>query len=76
VSRNVSEQPDSPRILRLRAVIQRCGLGRSAIYAKVKDGSFPKPIAISEQARGWIASEVDAWIDARIVASRADKGRS
>ncbi len=34
-------------------------------YRLVASGDFPKPVVISEQARGFLASEVMAWIEAR-----------
>ena len=55
-----------PRILRLPEVVSRTGLPRASIYQQMAQGSFPKPIAISTRSRGWIESEVDAWIDERI----------
>lgn len=58
------------RILRLPSTKERTGLSRSAIYAAVKAGTFPKPVRISERAIGWPESAVQAWIDARIAESR------
>jgi prophage regulatory protein len=50
------------RILRIKAVLERTGLSRSAMYRKMRDGSFPKNIAISKRAAGWRESSIDAWI--------------
>ena len=58
------------RILRIHAVIDRTGCARSTIYLKISQGIFPKPIMLGERAVGWLAAEVDAWIDARIQESR------
>jgi len=61
------QQQTSPlRIIRLPEVIKRTGLPRASIYQQMALGIFPKPIALSTRSRGWIASEVDAWIAARI----------
>lgn len=54
-------------ILRLPQVKGRCGLARSSIYARVKEGSFPAPVNLGERAVGWLESEIDAWIEARKV---------
>ena len=54
------------RFLRLREVIHRSGLPRTSLYRDVASGAFPKPIAIGKRSRGWIESEVDAWIEAHI----------
>jgi len=60
--------PASPRIERLPAVLARVGLGRSSLYAAVAAGTFPRPIALTAHARGWVADEVDIWIAARVAA--------
>jgi prophage regulatory protein len=52
-------------ILRLPQVKSRCGLSRSSIYARVKDGGFPAPISLGARAVGWLESEVAAWIESR-----------
>lgn len=60
----------SHELLRLPAVMQRTGMGRSSIYAAVKRGEFPAQVKIGPRASGWIANEVDTWIKQRIAASR------
>ena len=54
-----------PCILRLPQVEAACGVKKSFIYAAVKAGTFPAPVALGTRARGWLASEIDAWITAR-----------
>jgi prophage regulatory protein len=54
------------RVLRLPELMNRLGLGRSAIYRALREGSFPRPIKITPRASGWLQSEVDAWLAARI----------
>lgn len=58
-------------ILRRPVVEQRTGLSRSAIYDRIRAGTFPKPISLDGSAVGWIESEINDWINARITASRA-----
>jgi predicted DNA-binding transcriptional regulator AlpA len=55
-------------ILRLPEVCRRTGLGRSALYAAIQEGSFPRQVKLSERAVGWLASDVDSWIEARVKA--------
>ena len=57
-------------ILRLPQVLARTGLSRSTIYAKVSTGEFPEPISLGARAVGWLADEVEAWLVARVEASR------
>lgn len=59
-----------PALLRLPEVSRRTGLSRSSIYAAVKRGEFPEPIALGVRAVAWPASLVDQWVQARIAAGR------
>ena len=54
------------RILRLKAVMELTGLGRSTIYKYVKEGIFPARLALGPRAIGFLESEVQDWILARI----------
>lgn len=62
------------RVLRLKHVQERVGLGRSTIYDRMNpkspryDSTFPKPIKLGIAAIGWIEAEIDAWIKSRITA--------
>ena len=59
------------RVLRLPDVRQITGLSRSSIYAKAKEGTFPRPIGLgSAYAVGWLSDEVEAWLEAQVVATR------
>ena len=57
-------------LIRLGAVMARTGLSRSTLYAYMREGRFPQPVAISERCVAWVEGEVDAWIAQRIAASR------
>ncbi len=59
-------------VLRLPVVMARTGLSRSTIYAKITAGEFPEPINLGARAVGWLADEIEAWLIARIEASRND----
>lgn len=58
------------RILRLADVKDRTGLSRSTIYLNINNGGFPRPINLGGRCVGWLESEIDAWIIARIEKSR------
>jgi prophage regulatory protein len=45
--------PEPERILRMRTVLERTGLSRSTLYRKMRDGTFPKQVRISEHCCGW-----------------------
>lgn len=54
------------RIIRLPETEQRTGLKKSTIYERVATGDFPRPISLGSRAVGWIESDIEEWIDARI----------
>lgn len=56
--------------LKIDEVVQKCHLSRATIYKKAKEGTFPKPIKLSERASGWLESEVNEWILSRIEESK------
>jgi prophage regulatory protein len=58
------------KFLRLPLVMDFTGMRRSAIYARVNEGTFPKPVTIHGRSVAWIKSEVDAWIRETIAASK------
>lgn len=63
------------RIIRLSEVKSKTGLSRSSIYERIKNGSFPSPIKITNHAVGWIEKEVDGWIAQRITESRGETSK-
>jgi prophage regulatory protein len=58
------------RILRLPEVMGRVGLRLASIYLHISKGSFPKPISLGARAVGWLESDIDSWIAARIEVTR------
>ena len=62
-------------ILRLPAVKARTGLSRSTIYLRISEDRFPKPISLGGRAVGWVESEIQAWLEQQIDATRkAERG--
>ena len=64
------------RFIRLPEVLTRTGYGRTTIYRKMEDGSFPRsvklggppidPNVFDSRAIAWIEDEVEQWIESRI----------
>lgn len=54
------------RLIRLPAVIERCGLGRSSIYSGVRNGTFVVPVRISTRLVAWREEEIDRWVSERV----------
>lgn len=64
-----------PAILRRPQVQQRTGLSRSTLYQYIKDGEFPKSIALGPRSVGWLESEISDWIAERVKISRSSNAR-
>jgi len=60
------------RFLKLEEVKRRTALSRSAIYARMANGTFPKPVKAGASSF-WVDTEVQAWID-RLIAERDGQG--
>ena len=59
------------KILRRKEVESRTGLSRSTLYARIAEGTFPRPINLGGgRAVGWIESEINEWVQSRIEQSR------
>ena len=72
---NTSTKPKT-RLIRLPEVLSRTGYGRTSIYRKMEEGTFPKNLKLSGpikdptqfdcRAIAWIEDEVDQWVESRI----------
>lgn len=49
-------------LLRRHIVEELTGLSRSALYARIKDGTFPSPMKIGKRAVAWRTSDINVWI--------------
>jgi prophage regulatory protein len=58
-------------ILRLPQLKTKVGLSRSSIYAAIALGRFPPPIHLGPRSRGWLESDVEAWVRQQVESSRA-----
>ena len=60
------------QIINLKEVIQFTSISRAKIYeminvdSKYYDQSFPKPVRLSESRIGWVALEVNQWIESKM----------
>ncbi|MFL0415092.1 helix-turn-helix transcriptional regulator [Sphingomonas sp. 179-A 2A2 NHS] len=55
--------------IRIKEAQQRSGLSRSSLYRKIGEGTFPPGHRLGPRCRGWLNSEIQAWIDAQIGAA-------
>ncbi|MGK0269546.1 MAG: prophage regulatory protein [Cocleimonas sp.] len=56
------------RLIKLKAVMDCTGLGRSTVYNYIAENQFPKPVSLGLRAVAWVASEVQNWILEKIEA--------
>jgi prophage regulatory protein len=54
------------RIMRMEEVMAVTGFKRSSVYKYMAIGTFPKPVPLSERAVGWVSTEIEDWVKARI----------
>jgi prophage regulatory protein len=55
------------RIMRLNEVKTITGLSRSTIYEKMAAKTFPLAIKLGSHSVGWVADEIQTWIDQLIM---------
>jgi prophage regulatory protein len=61
-------------LLSIADVCRRVRLGKSAIYVRIKAGSFPRPLDLGTTVR-WRESDIDAWIAALPTTSATSAGQ-
>jgi prophage regulatory protein len=53
----------------MKFITRLTGLTNKWFYKLIQDGEFPKPIKLGRSSR-WLKSEIEQWLQARLVASR------
>jgi prophage regulatory protein len=56
------------RMLRLPTVEERTGISRSSIYRAMEKDGFPRPARVGRRAVAWVESEVEGWIERKLMA--------
>jgi prophage regulatory protein len=51
------------RIIRRPELLRLTGLSAATIFRLIRRNEFPAPVELSKNARGWKASQVQAWFD-------------
>ncbi|RKG36491.1 helix-turn-helix transcriptional regulator [Acinetobacter rongchengensis] len=64
--KDLTNTPNSLRLIRRKEVQLRTGLGASSIYALMQKNQFPKPVTLSIRRVAWVESDVEEWILNRI----------
>ena len=56
------ERIDGDRLIKLPEVMRRVGIGKTMIYRRIKEGTFPAPYKLSPFAARWSEQEIATWI--------------
>jgi prophage regulatory protein len=64
------------KIRRLPQVMDECGLARSTVYLRIKQGLLTKPISIGPRCVGWPQAEIETINAARIAEKSEDDIRA
>jgi prophage regulatory protein len=58
------------KFVRLPQVKQSTGLSKSAIYARIAEGTFPRQIPLGPRLVVWVESDIQNWIAEQVSAAR------
>ncbi len=53
------------RFIRTRQVLEMIGVGRTTLWEMVRDGSFPRPVRITERISAYPLAAVQHWMRLR-----------
>lgn len=62
--------PTRQRLLRLPEVLERVGLSKSTLYARIRNGTFPKPVHLGTIS-AWVEREISEWIEDQVLLRNA-----
>lgn len=55
----------SEELIKIRTVLQMVALSRTAVYAGMKEGTFPQQKQVGLRSVAWLRSEIEKWIATR-----------
>jgi prophage regulatory protein len=62
------------RFLRVREVVRMVGFSKNTLYARIRAGTFPRPIALGPQTTAFLESEIIDWM--KIQVEKSDRSVS
>lgn len=65
-SASAQDQQLHTALIRRKEVERLTALSRSRIYDLMKQGTFPKPVALGAMSVAWLEIEIREWIASRI----------
>ena len=58
--------PTDIKLMKMSAVIDQTGYGKSRIYELMKEGTFPRPLKLSTHKVLWRSDQIQTWIKDQI----------
>ena len=58
--------PSDIRLMKMAAVIDHTGYGKSRIYELMNEGTFPRPLKLSSHKVLWRSDQIQTWIKDQI----------
>lgn len=53
------------RFIRTRQVLRMIGVGRTTLWRMVQEGSFPRPVRVTQRNSGYLLEAVHHWMETR-----------
>lgn len=60
------------KLLKKLAVLEVTGLKTTTLYARMKDGTFPRPRRVGPNSVAWLSTDIDDWMKSLLSADPAD----
>ena len=54
-----------PELLNVTETAAKLCVSRTTVYRLLRNPDFPRPFALTSDARRWRVSELDAWLESR-----------
>ena len=58
------------KIYRKKELCQLFGISSATLYRRIKEGTFPRSIKVSDNIVGWLAADLEDWFDNLVESQR------
>ncbi|MBX3476683.1 MAG: AlpA family phage regulatory protein [Brevundimonas sp.] len=62
--------PGPIAFVRMKELVDRCGISKAEIYRLIKLGRFPRQRRLSHKVSVWVRSDVEEWLNRRASGER------
>ena len=73
---SIHNETEGLRLLSAKKVAEKAGMSIASLYRTLKDGDFPKPIAVGPSMKRWLSTEIDEWIHHQVRRERTKQLRN